>query len=84
MLHIVFFAQIKEQLACANIDLEWSDALSTVKALQEHLCSRENGQWREVLGQANIICAVNHTVATDNVVLNDCDEIAFFPPVTGG
>jgi len=29
-------------------------------------------------------CAVNHQLADDALLLQDGDEVAFFPPVTGG
>lgn len=84
MLHIVFFARVKEQLGCAKLELEWDEALASIDALQEQLCAREDGAWREVLSEDNIIRAVNQTVVAGDAVLCDGDEIAFFPPVTGG
>ncbi len=84
MLHIVFFARVKEELGCSGLELSYSEDCNTVGALKEQLCRRENGSWREVLSEDNLICAVNHTVATDTIVLADSDEVAFYPPVTGG
>lgn len=44
--------------------------------------------WQEFSGQANIpegvLCAVNFDYAEPEQTLQDGDEIAFFPPVTGG
>jgi molybdopterin synthase sulfur carrier subunit len=84
MLRIVFFARVKEQLGCSQLELEWDASLNTIDAVQEYLCARENDQWREVLSEPNIICAVNQTVVTDDAAVCDNDEVAFFPPVTGG
>jgi len=84
MLRIVFFARVKEQLGCSQLELEWDASLATIDAVQEHLCGMENGQWREVLSEANIIRAVNQTVVTGDAAVCDNDEVAFFPPVTGG
>lgn len=84
MLHIVFFARVKEQLGCAKLELEWDPSLDTIDALLEKLCVREGGLWREILSEKNIICAVNQSVAADGAPLCDNDEVAFFPPVTGG
>ena len=39
---------------------------------------------REVLAQDNMVRAVNQAVVSKNCALHDGDEIAFFPPVTGG
>jgi molybdopterin synthase sulfur carrier subunit len=84
MLHIVFFARVKEELACPGIELQWNESFTTVGSLKEQLCQRENGAWRDVLSEDNLICAVNHTVSDDAVALADNDEVAFYPPVTGG
>ena len=32
----------------------------------------------------NIMCAVNHEMANENTKVCESDEVAFFPPVTGG
>ena len=84
MLRIVFFARVKEQLGCSQLELEWDANLATIDAVQEHLCAREDGQWREVLSEANIIRAVNQIVVAGDTAVCDNDEVAFFPPVTGG
>ena len=84
MLKVLFFARIREQLDCAALDLPWQEDLADIDALQEHLCATRAAQWREILSQDNMIRAVNQSVVDANCVLSDGDEIAFFPPVTGG
>jgi len=84
MLNIVFFASVKERLGCAALELEWGDATSSLERLVELLCQRDNGLWRDVLRQENIIRAVNQSVVAEDIELHDYDEVAFFPPVTGG
>ena len=84
MLRVLFFARIKEQLGCSSLDLPWPDAAADLDALQEQLCVERGALWREVLGQENMIRAINQTVVSDNGALHDGDEVAFFPPVTGG
>jgi len=79
-----FFARVKEQLDCSGLQLEWQDTLADLDALQEQLCAQRGNLWREVLGQDNMIRAVNQTVVDGNATLRDGDEVAFFPPVTGG
>ena len=84
MLNVLFFARIREELNCHAIELEWEDAIADIDRLQATIC-RDRGQlWFDVLGQENMIRAVNQTVVVGNCALNDGDEIAFFPPVTGG
>ena len=84
MLRIVFFARVKEQLGCATLELEWDDSVATVEALREALCASRGEAWREALYEENIICAVNQKVVAVDAQICDNDEIAFFPPVTGG
>ena len=84
MLTVVFFARVREQLDCASLQLEWQESLSSFAGLQDHLTELKGEQWADVLGEDNIIRSLNQTVADDDAVLKDGDEVAFFPPVTGG
>ena len=84
MLQVLFFARVKEQLNCAGLELQWQHCVSDLDSLQEQLCTERGAVWREVLGQENLIRAVNQTVVNGNKNLVDGDEVAFFPPVTGG
>ncbi len=84
MLNVLFFARLREELACERMAVEWTAKTAQLDALQEHLCSQGGQHWREVLAQHNIIRAVNQSVVTGDCALADGDEVAFFPPVTGG
>ena len=84
MLRIVFFARIKEQLGCAERTLEWDETFASVEALRAKLCDTGGDLWREALYEENVVCAVNQVVVTAGSHIHDNDEIAFFPPVTGG
>ncbi len=84
MLKVLFFARIREQLGCDSLSVEWSPSLASVNDLQEHLCVAHGHQWREVLAQDNMIRAVNQAIVPGDHALHDGDEVAFFPPVTGG
>lgn len=84
MVKVLFFARVREQLDCASLELQWPGAEFDLDALQEQLCVERGASWREVLAQDNMIRAVNQVVKTDNCALQDGDEVAFFPPVTGG
>jgi molybdopterin synthase sulfur carrier subunit len=84
MLSVLFFARVREQLDCASLQVPWPGVEFDLDALQESLCVERGALWREVLQQDNMIRAVNQVVVTGNRALRDGDEIAFFPPVTGG
>ena len=84
MLKVLFFARVKEELSCAGLELQWRDAVASLDALQAQLCFDGGERWQEVLNRPNMIRAVNQVVVSANVALKDGDEVAFFPPVTGG
>lgn len=84
MLKVLFFARIKEELHCPGLELAWSETVADLDQLQARLCVDGGAHWRDVLSGSNVIRAVNQAVVTGNVRLHDGDEIAFFPPVTGG
>lgn len=81
MLKVVFFAQLREQLATSELQLE---ALpENVGALRNQLALKGD-KWRELLLAENCLAAVNQVIANDEKALTNNDEVAFFPPVTGG
>lgn len=81
--HIWYFARIKEALACDQENLELSDTVETVRDLIAWLSERGD-VWRRTLQDEKVLVAVNQSVASMQTTLADEDEIAFFPPVTGG
>ena len=84
MLRVLFFARIREQLGCPSMELDWGEELADLDALQTHLCEKGGARWIEVLGQDNMVRAVNQVVVEGECALQNGDEVAFFPPVTGG
>lgn len=83
MLRVLFFARVRETLGCPLLEIPWREELATLDALQLHLQGRGEN-WSTVLGEDNMIRSVNQAVVEGDCELNDGDEVAFFPPVTGG
>lgn len=83
MLRLLFFARVREQLGCDRLEVPWSADSATVEKLLSHLQQR-GPQWQAALGQPNLLVAVNQCVAEPADLLREGDEVAFFPPVTGG
>jgi molybdopterin synthase sulfur carrier subunit len=78
---ILYFASLKEALGMAGESVELPAGVATVGALRDWLVSRG----REKLASAkNLRCAVNQDMAGLDAPVREGDEIAFFPPVTGG
>lgn len=44
----------------------------------------KRGDHWQALDDASILCAINHDMVNGNPTINAGDEVAFFPPVTGG
>ena len=84
MIKVLFFARVKEELSCASLELSWRDSVADLNSLQMQLGKEAGTLWHEVLGRPNMIRAVNQAVVSGNCLLSDGDEVAFFPPVTGG
>ncbi len=84
MIDVLFFASVRERLGCERLQVGVEEAGPDLDSLQAHLCDTHGANWAEVLGQDNIVRAVNQAVVDGNEPLADGDEVAFFPPVTGG
>lgn len=83
MAKVVLFASIREDLGTDEISCEIK-AGTRVSALIDQLASSNGPEWGAVLKAENIKIAVNQELISGNVALDPDDEIAFFPPVTGG
>lgn len=81
MIKIHFFASLRERLGLANINLEYSGEQS-VESVKLQLLTR--GEEWQLLAENNVLVALNQSICRPDAIVNDGDEIAFFPPVTGG
>ena len=77
---VQFFARFRETLGTESEHLEGSFA--TVEAVRQHLLQR-GGVW-DVLAEQSIMCARNQELCSLNEPVEQGDEVAFFPTVTGG
>ena len=78
---IVFFAHIREQLNCDSLELEQQTGTMTSQLLGN--LKKKNEHWRDVLS-GHFVIAVNHQMMEQDIELKEGDEVAVFPPVTGG
>ena len=83
MITVLFFAGYREKLDCDKLRLDAGDYPKMLSALREQLASKGE-QWREVLTDSRTLVAVNQAMTHADYELCEGDEIAFFPPVTGG
>jgi molybdopterin synthase sulfur carrier subunit len=84
MIKVRYFARLREQLDSAGEELELTPDLTDLAALTDFLC-RRGGPWKASLGPGQtILTALNQEMAHPHTPIRDGDEIAYFPPVTGG
>jgi molybdopterin synthase sulfur carrier subunit len=84
MINILFFASIRERLGLSCLSIALPDENQRLGTVIQHLIAQSDPQWSEVLLAGNVVKAVNQRVVDDDFILTDGDELAFFPPVTGG
>ena len=79
-----YFASLRESLGKEAEEIELPAGVSTVASLRAHLRSR-GGAYEEVLAERRLIrSAVNQDMVKPGAPVRAGDEVAFFPPVTGG
>ena len=85
---IKLFSALREALGESEFELDLTDssvigAQVDVAAIKS-LLSERGAAWKEALNQPNLVHALNHKVVFTDAVVSDGDELAFFPPMTGG
>ncbi|MEL4179865.1 molybdopterin converting factor subunit 1 [Roseateles sp. PN1] len=81
-IEVRYFAALREQLGAAQ-SLELAQAAS-VGELRDLLIA-SSSQHAQALSRAKALrCALNKNLCAETALLSDGDELAFFPPVTGG
>ena len=84
MVTLLYFASLRERLDCAREEVALPPGTPTVATIVDTLRARD-GRWSAAFapGRAWRV-AVNQSMADLATPLKPGDEVAFFPPVTGG
>lgn len=82
MLTVLFFGQLADMLKCRSLSMP-SKRISTVHDLLSILQDRDP-KWADAFTDDKLMMAVNQTLVQAEHPVQDGDEVAFFPPVTGG
>ena len=83
-LTLVYLARLREAFGTAGERVEPPVEVTTVAALRAWLATR-GGAWAAELAPGRAVrIAVNHDLADPDTPIRPGDEVALFPPVTGG
>jgi molybdopterin synthase sulfur carrier subunit len=84
MITVLYFARFRERLGCERETVELPVEGATVQAVLNTLIAR-GGLWQEQLdSDRGVLVAVNQEMANRETLVQQGDELAIFPPVTGG
>jgi len=83
MLKILYFASLREGLGLGAESIELPAGVDDVGGLLDVLAAR-GGAWQRLATVKNLRYAVNQEMARLDSPVQAGDEVAFFPPVTGG
>lgn len=83
MIKILYFAALREKLGTGGESLDLPAGVADVGGVLATLAAR-GGEWASLAAVKNLKSAVNQEMARATTPVQDGDEVAFFPPVTGG
>ena len=85
---IKLFSALREALGESEFELAISDMSEASEQVDvaaiKALLSKRDAAWKEALNQPNLVHALNQKVVLTDAMVFDGDELAFFPPMTGG
>ena len=83
-MRVLYFAWLRERMGRSDEDLPLPPGVATVGALVDWLRARDPAGASAFAESAAVRAAVNQEFAQPDTPVRDGDEVAFFPPVTGG
>jgi len=84
MVTVLYFARLREALGTGSEQIALPATVRDLEGLRALLVGRGGAWERELAPGKPVRAAVNQAMAVGDVPVADGDEVAFFPPVTGG
>ena len=84
MIKIKYFASLSESLGLKSEEFSYSEDINTTEDIIQKMVTRGETWIDAFSGDNKILVAVNQEMGERNTTVKDGDEVAFFPPVTGG
>jgi len=83
MIRVLFFGRLRELFKCSSLELMSISEPISLAELRSEL-RKKNTDWDEFLSTQHALVAVNKDMVDEDFIVRTGDEVAFFPPVTGG
>ena len=83
-MNILYFAWLRQKIGTGEETLATPAEVTTVQGLVDWLITQEGGYRDAFKDTSAIKVAINQEFADFDAILSPNDEVAFFPPVTGG
>lgn len=81
---VLYFASLRDGVGMESEKLELAAESASVKDVRDALIARGEPWASAFRNLRRVRAAVNQEMAADDAAVKDGDEVAFFPPVTGG
>ena len=81
---IIYFSWLKQTIGISEENIKLPSNIKNIENLIKWLGTKSIKHKKAFLRSKNIRCAINHQIVNKNSKINNNDEIAFFPPFTGG
>jgi len=82
MIKILFFAALRERLQCRELELVIAQSCQVRDVLNQ--LQQQSEKWQQTFSEQQLLCARNQQICNLDTIVQPGDELAFFPPVTGG
>ena len=83
MVNVLFFASLREQAGIDSLQLPLPEP-ANIRQLISLIAEKHGASLEKHLLEDNIVIAINYETASPEAQVRENDEIAFYPPVTGG
>lgn len=83
MITVRYFASLRDLFSIDQETIPWQNDLIDIDSLKQHIAKR-GGDWQQLVDNKTILSALNQDMANNKSRIKEGDEVAFFPPVTGG
>ena len=84
MITVLYFARLREVLGTSSERIALPAGVRDLDGVRAALVARGGAWGEELAAHKPVRAAVNQAMAAGDTAVADGDEVAFFPPVTGG